>query len=258
MQDNFNSHKPAKRTLLLTIDISKPFNAIPRYLLIKKYLTLNYTITLKDGWPITYQVDTHTYTTMASFQKHITFPVEYHKVSYFSPALFNLYMNDLPQPPENIHIASYADNITITSTHSNTNTCFAQVEHYMDTITTWMNTNRLKIAPTKSTATILPSHNAEHQHKPTVTPHGTTILDAHTTKILGGTFNTSRSFSQYIAEISEKYNNRLNTLRVLTGTNFEQEKETIILIYKQYTRSILSYASPAWILIASKAKVNKL
>ncbi|KAF2345304.1 Reverse transcriptase domain, partial [Trinorchestia longiramus] len=29
MQDNINSRKPAKRTLLLTIDISKPFDAIP-------------------------------------------------------------------------------------------------------------------------------------------------------------------------------------------------------------------------------------
>ncbi|KAF2345602.1 Reverse transcriptase domain [Trinorchestia longiramus] len=64
--------------------------------------------------------------------------------SLLSLTLFNLYMHDIPQPPENTHIASFADDITITSTHSNANTCSTQVQDYIDTITTWMNTNRLK------------------------------------------------------------------------------------------------------------------
>ena len=32
----------------------------------------------------------------------------------------------------------------------------------------------------------------------------------------------------------------------ITGTDFGQHKETLTLIYKQYTRSVLEYASPAW------------
>ncbi|KAF2358864.1 Reverse transcriptase domain [Trinorchestia longiramus] len=36
--------------------------------------------------------------------------------SVLSPTLFNLYMHDIPQPSENMHIASYADDITITFT----------------------------------------------------------------------------------------------------------------------------------------------
>ena len=35
-------------------------------------------------------------------------------------------------------------------------------------------------------------------------------------------------------------------LRKLTGTDFGQHKETLTLIYKQYIRSVLEYASPAW------------
>ncbi|KAF2358295.1 Reverse transcriptase domain [Trinorchestia longiramus] len=137
---------------------------------------------------------------MASFQKH-NIPNGIPLGSVLSHTLFNLYMHDIPQPPENLHIASYADDITITSTHSNINICFFQVQHYTDTITTWINSNRLKIAPTKSNATILTSNNAEHQHRPTVILHGTTIPHTHTTKILGVTFNTSRSFSQHTEEI---------------------------------------------------------
>ena len=39
----------------------------------------------------------------------------------------SLFMHDIPQPPENIQIASYADDITMTSTHSNINTTTAQL-----------------------------------------------------------------------------------------------------------------------------------
>ncbi|KAF2354456.1 Reverse transcriptase domain [Trinorchestia longiramus] len=165
--------------------------------------------------------------------------------SVLIPIPFKLYMHDIPQPPANMHLASYADDTTITSTHSNVSTCSSQLQDYIDTITTWMNTNRLKIAPTKSTATLLTSHNVEHQRRATVTLLNTTIPHTHTTKILGVTFNTSRYFSQHVDKISEKRDKNLNTLRTLTGTTFGQDKETLTLIYKQYIRAVISYASIA-------------
>ncbi|KAF2367561.1 Reverse transcriptase domain [Trinorchestia longiramus] len=256
--DNINSRKPAKRTLLLTIDFCKPFYPIPRYLLIKNIYNTELHNNTKQ-WLANYLSGRQAYVHYSGkSSKTLNIPNGVPQGSVLSPTLFNLYMHDIPQPPENIHIASYADDITITSTHSNTNTYSTQGQDYMDTITTWMNTNRPKIARTKSTATLLTSHNAVHQHKPTVILQNTTIPHTQTTKILGVTFNTSRSFSQHMDEVSEKCNKRLNTLRTLTGTNFGQDKETLTLIYKQYIRSVISYASLAWAPIASKTKLNKL
>ncbi|KAF2368698.1 Reverse transcriptase domain [Trinorchestia longiramus] len=211
MQD-INSRKPAKRTLLLTIDISEAFDVIPRYHLIKKIYNTELHNTKR--WFANYlsgrQVYVH-YSGKSS--KTLNIPNGEPQGSVLSPTLFNLYMHDKPQPPENIHIASYADDITITSTHSNVDTCATQVQDYMGTITTWMNTNTLKIAPTKSTATLLTSHNAEHQHRPTVTLQNTTIphTHTHTFKILGVTFNTPRSFSQHMDEVLEKCDKRQHT-----------------------------------------------
>ncbi|KAF2365318.1 Reverse transcriptase domain [Trinorchestia longiramus] len=213
LQDNINSRRPAKRTLLLTIAISKAFDTIDisKAFLIKKiYNTESQNNTKR--WLANYlsgkQAHVHY---RGKFSKRLNISNGIPQNSVLSPTLFNLYMHDISQPPENVHIASYADDITITSTQGNVGTCSIQVQDYMNTITTWMNTNRLKIAPTKSTATLLTSHNAEHQHRPTVTLQNTTIPQTHTTKILGVTFNTFKTFSQHIDEVSEKCNKRLNT-----------------------------------------------
>ncbi|KAF2353761.1 Reverse transcriptase domain [Trinorchestia longiramus] len=146
MQDNINSRKPAKRTLLLTIDISKPFDAIPRYPLIEKILNTELHNNTKR-WLANYLSGRQTYVhNNGKFSKTHNIPNGIPQGSVLSPTLFNLYMHDIPQPPKNLHIASYADDITFTSTHSNICKHMLRSQHYMDTITTWMNTNTLKIA----------------------------------------------------------------------------------------------------------------
>jgi len=159
-------------------------------------------------------------------------------------------MHDIPAPPDNIHISSYADDITITSTHTNANTRSTQVQPYITQLEDWLAHNRLKLAPTKSTSTLLTSHTKEHQHRPTVTLNNNIIPHTHETKILVVTYNTSMSFGPHIQNIETKCRPRLNTLRALTGT-FGPNKETLTLVNKQYIRSVLDYASTAWAPIIS-------
>lgn len=122
----------------------------------------------------------------------------------------------------------------------------------------WLTQNRLQVAPTKSTSTLLTSHNKEHQYRPTATLNNTTIPHTHETKILGVTYNTSMSFAPHVSNIIKKCRPRLNALRSLTGTTFGQQKETLITVYKQYIRSIINYASPAWHPAISNTQLNKL
>ena len=115
------------------------------------------------------------------------------------------------------------------------------------TLQTWfVDTNRLKVAPTKSTITLLTNYTKEHRHTPQLALENTAIPHKHSTKILGVTYDTSLSFKDHIHNIKQKCIHRLNMLRTLTGTDFGQQKETLILIYKQYIHSVLEYASPAW------------
>ena len=106
--------------------------------------------------------------------------------------------------------------------------------------------NRLKVAPTKSTITLLTNYTKKHRHTPELTLDNTAIPHKHSTKILGVTHDVSLSFKDHIHGIKQICTHRLNTLRTLTGTDFGQQKETLTLIYKQYIRSVLEYVSPAW------------
>ena len=64
---------------------------------------------------------------------------------------------------------SYADGFTITSTHYEP-TARTQLHGYLNTLQTWFDTNRLKVAPTKSTITLI---TKEHQHTPQLTEDNT-------------------------------------------------------------------------------------
>ena len=70
---------------------------------------------------------------------------------------------------------SYADDFTITSTHNDIPTTTAQLKGYLNTLQTWLDTNRLKVAPTKSTITLLTNCTKEHRHTAQLTLDNTAI-----------------------------------------------------------------------------------
>ena len=122
--------------------------------------------------------------------------------------------------PANINIMSYADDFTITSTHNDLPTATSQLQSYLNTLQTWFDTNRLKVAPTKSTITLLTNYTKEHRHTPQLTLDNTAVPNKHSTKILGVTYDTSLSFMDHMHHIKQKCTHRLNTLHTLTGTDF--------------------------------------
>ena len=164
----------------------------------------------------------------------------------------------MPEPPPHIHIASYADDVTITSTHSKPNVCTEQAQQYLETLSHWLTQNRLKVAPAKSTSTLITNYSKEHQYRPTLTLNNSPIPHTHEAKILGVTYNTSMSFAPHINNITTKTSTRLNALRALSGTQFGKDKETLTLVYKQYIRTVLSYAGPAWAPTLSNTQLHKL
>ena len=244
--DGFNEPLPHRRTLLLTIDISKAFDAIPRLLLTNKI----YNTTLHNNtkrWLANYLTSRQAYVHYNGISSSLKYvPNGVPQGSVLSPTLFNLYLHDLPPPPPDVHISSYADDITISATSTDAGTCSIQAQQYLNSLQQWLTQNRLKVAPAKSTSTLLTNHNLEHRHRPNTTLNNTPVPHTHTTKILGVTYNTSMSFGPHIQDLIRKCTSRVNALRALSGTTWGQQKETLLVVFKQGFRSLMAYASAAW------------
>ena len=63
-------------------------------------------------------------------------------------------------------------------------------------------------------------------------------------KLLGVTFSPLLTFHQHTKILKEQTTDRLKFLKALTGTNWGQQKETIIMTCKALIWSKLTYAAP--------------
>ena len=167
--------------------------------------------------------------------------------SVISPSLFNLYMHDIPVPDQpDTHILSYADDITIFSQHTKHETAASHLQQYIHSLEQWLDTNRLKVSPTKSILTLFTPWNAEYNTQPNITLNNTPIPQSPTPTILGVTFDRGMTFGDHISRVNTRAKTRLNVLRALTHSTYGHSKEDISQIYKQYVRPIITYAHPAW------------
>ena len=79
--------------------------------------------------------------------------------STFSPRHPNTHLS------KDTKILSCADDITITSTHAKQNTAATNAQHYyLNTLQTWLCTNRLKVAPEKFTVTLITNYKQEYNY----------------------------------------------------------------------------------------------
>ena len=68
-----------------------------------------------------------------------------------SPTLFNIYTSDLPPPSAPVQVMAYADDITITSTHTSTSSAKKYIQPYLHKVFAWTKQNNLLVNPDKTT-----------------------------------------------------------------------------------------------------------
>lgn len=128
-----NNNRVPQSYLLLTTDISETFDVIPRLALTNKILNKEH------GCPSN--------------------EVPYNYV--LSMSLSNLYKHDILHPPPSSHIASYADNVTITHTHTKPNICSQQSQSNLDSLSQLLTQKILPVIPTTKPAVLLLTTNTE-------------------------------------------------------------------------------------------------
>ena len=149
-----------------------------------------------------------------------------------SPILFNLYMYQLPLPPEGIELTTYADDYTSLSSSNNINEICSKLNNSLPVEHNWFVCNHLEISPEKSTATLFTPWTKEvktqldlvigNQHIPTVTRP----------KILGVRFDNMLTFCAHGKSVENKMQARTNELKSLAGSSWDKDKETLTITYK--------------------------
>ena len=241
----FNQNPP-HRTILVTIDINKAFDTVPRHILTEKIINTRLHPNDKK-WIINYishrqakiQIGNHT-----SKYKQIKNGVP--QGAILSPSLFNLFTHDLPPSTPNTNINSYADDITIHSQHPKIETATNYAQQHINHLQRWLNDNNMSASASKSTVTLLTPDRRESNTHPLVTLNNTPLPLNKTPTILGLTLDTHMTFSQHTQNIKTKAYKKTNALKTLANTTFGQHKETLNILYKQFIRSTLNYASTSW------------
>ena len=134
----------------------------------------------------------------------------------------------------------------------------SSLTRHAEYIAGWAQSKNLQVSTSKSTVTLFtPEFQQSHLH-PNVPLNGTTLPLDRNPKILGVTFDPHLKFHKHIESIVNRAKPRLNILKLLTGTDWGQQKETIMATFKSLVGSILTYANPVWFPNTSETSISRL
>ena len=171
-----------------------------------------------------------------------------------SATLFNIYLSDIPLPKiSSLNLITYADDITITSSHPNINAATQNLLPYL----LWAHNNNLQINPTKTTSTLMTPDPSEYNKPLNIHINNIPIATTFNPTILGLTFDPKLKYFTHTDNTITKAKKTLNLLKLLTSIYWGKSKETLITTYKTLLLPIIEYANTIWSPIISSTSLNK-
>ncbi|KAI5731922.1 hypothetical protein M8J77_018439 [Diaphorina citri] len=246
ISNGLNQERPCKRTILVALDLTKAFDTISTEILLQDILDSTILPKIKR-WLHSYFHGRLTYVEFRNTKSN------YRRMKQgvpqggvISPTLFNLYMSKIPKPPEDLTLVTYADDCTVMATDTNIESMEYKVNSYLETLNNWLLDRRLTLSVEKSTATIFTSWTKEVNTQLDIKVNNLRLPTIKNLKILGVTFDNLLTYNAHAKTIIERVKKRNNAIKLLGGTDWGKEKETIITAYKTIGRSIINYAAPIW------------
>ena len=191
----FNQKKPAHRTVLLQIDMSKAFDMVSHDKLITDLNRTNLHPNIKR-WLSCYihgRQSKVNFRNQTSSFRNIRRGVPQGAV--ISPILFNFYLTNLPRPPEGIKIIQYADDISIYSTGPSIDNLAKKINVYVNKLVEYLEERELLISEEKSTVTLFTPSTHEANVTPNVLIKGKKIALEKTPRVRGVILDTMHTFS---------------------------------------------------------------
>ena len=256
----FNQKQPPQRTALIAIDFSQAFDTVNIYTLINKIIHNTTIPNILKKFIGNYIHGRQGYTSYNNHNSKIhIFKTGVPQGGVISPVLFNLYLSDIPTPTNpRIHLTSYADDITITASHSNYRTAETILQPYLNRITNWAIDNNLKLNTGKTQTTLFTPDPAEYSKSLNLSINNDLLATNPFPIILGLNFDPKLTFSTHIKYTKTKAYKTIKIYKALTGSSWGKHKDTLLHTYKTITRPILEYACSTWAPIISSTNNNHL
>ena len=241
-------------TALVLLDLSKAFDSIEHEILLRKLRELGVSIQAME-WFRSYLTDRKQRVRIGcevSGPRHVAYGVP--QGSILGPALFNIYINDLPAVPKLCSLKSYVDDSQLYLSFPVQETTMA-VEHLFEDlqrIAAWCCTHSLLINPDKTKLLLLgtPQMLARVPKGFGVTLLSKEILPSCSAKDLGVIVDSHLSFDEHVTEVVSKC---IGSLCQINRVKHLFDRSTLVTIINSLVFSKLFYCSSMW---ASTTKKN--
>ena len=164
----------------------------------------------------------------------------------------------MPRPTEPVKRICYADDITVWASGVEISELEHKVNTYLTEMSLFLRENSLLISAPKLSVTLFTPDPAQANTHPKIKIADSEIPLVRSPKLLGVYLDTFFSFNKHCVQVANRVSKRNNVLKALAGTNWGQQKETLLMTYKALGRSIANYAAPVWSINASETNIGKI
>lgn len=243
---NLNIKKPANRTVVVALDLSRAFDTVDHEILLQDILELNINHNIKK-FLSSYLRGRQTFVEFRGTRSKCRVMKQgVPQGGVLSPLLFNLYMSKIPSPPGNIVLVTYADDGQVMNSGPKYEPVCHEINSYLDVLHDWFESRNLQLSPGKSSATLFTTWPNEKKEVLPIKIKGNTIPTTTTPTFLGVTYDSLMKFNHHATKLRTRLQERNNILKALSGTSWGKEKEVIITTYQALGQSLLNYACPIW------------
>jgi hypothetical protein len=252
----FNSPKPARRTAVCALDISKAFDSIDHTLLIEQISSTTLHSNLVR-WLAAY---IRGRTARCSFGSVLSAPMIIRsgvpQGSVLSPCLFNFFVSDCPGGPDFLY--SYADDFYVSASDPNLVNLSNLLQARIDPIIAWAARKKLAIAPMKSQVTLFTPWNKEFNSRPNVSVDGVDVPLCRAPRWLGSHLDSMFAFNNQSVVSTSKGSQRIKLMKAVSGTDWGHDKETLLITYRALVESVFTFNAPIWFPNSKPSNIQKL
>ena len=152
----------------------------------------------------------------------------------------------------------YAHYITVWASRVKISELGQKVNTYLTEISRFLLENSLLISAPESSVIVFTPDPTQAYTYPKIKISDSELPLVGIPKILRVYLNTFFSFNNHCVHVANRVSKGNNALKSLAGTNWEQQKESLLMTYKALGRLIANYPAPVWCINASESNSNKI